>query len=166
MTEDVNEFLSSIGGQAAKFPTVGTIVWGEILAADVRDQTDMESGKVLTWQDGNPRKQLVVTLQTDEQDDEEDDGVRRVYAKGNMLYAIRQALGGRRLEVGGKLAVKYTGDGEPSRRGYNPPKLYWAKYEPGQPSIRVEGEAGLDYQGEEPPYDDADAPVEESPLPF
>jgi len=32
------------------------------------------------------------------------------------------------LEVGGKLLIEYVADGKAARRGFNPPKVYEAKY--------------------------------------
>lgn len=140
MTTDPNEFLMQGGVPAAKFDSIGTMVKGEVLAAEVRDQTDFQSGAVLTWQDGSPRKQLVITVDTGEVDDgiEGDDGARRIYAKGQMLNAIRQAVrahGG--IAEGGKLAVKFIKE-EPSKtRGFNPTKVYQAWYEPPAKKVAV-----------------------------
>ncbi|MFS8609767.1 MAG: ATP:cob(I)alamin adenosyltransferase [Gammaproteobacteria bacterium] len=43
-----------------------------------------------------------------------------------ILVRIQHEL----FEIGGTLAVQYTSDGEPSRRGMNPPKQYTAAYKP------------------------------------
>ena len=79
--------------------------------------------------------QLRVVLTTDERDpeDPEDSGERAVYVRGNMQRAVAQAVrqaGARGLAVGGKLLIKYSGDGKATRRGLNAPKLYEAKYRP------------------------------------
>lgn len=132
MTQDPNEFLMEGGVPAAKFDTVGKMVKGTVAQAVVMNQTEFQSGEVLTWKDGTPRKQLVITIDTDEVDDEleGDDGSRRIYAKGQMLQAIRTAVrahGG--IAEGGKLAVKFIKE-EPSKtRGFNPTKIYQAWYE-------------------------------------
>lgn len=132
---DVNDFLLSTGVPAAKFPTVGTTLRGTVLDARVEQQRDFATGEPKTFEDGNPVQQLVVTLSTDERDAEidGDDGTRRLYCRGQMLAALRTALrkANARLEAGGTLVVRYVGDGEPSKRGYNPPKLYEAAYKPG-----------------------------------
>lgn len=119
------------GGTSFKFQTVGDIAKGAVVSATAVQQKDFTTGKPKFWDDGNPMMQLVITLQTDERDadDATDDGTRRIFAKGEMLSAIRVALAGRKLEEGGVLAVQYTGDGEPKQRGFNPPKLYRAQYE-------------------------------------
>lgn len=132
------QFLLGGGGKSASFPEVGTTVTGKIAGKpEVRQQTDM-SGNPLTWDNGDPRLQLVVPLQTDERLDDDDDGVRNLYVKGSKdpksksLHAAVagavQAAGAKGLEVGGTLTVSYVGDGVASTRGFNPPKQYEAKY--------------------------------------
>lgn len=126
--------LLSGGSPVAKFPDIGTIVKGTVVAAVAQQARDMDSGKPKVWDDGNPVMQLVITLQTDLRDPaiDSDDGLRRLFAGGKMLTAIRVAVqrSGGRLDAGGKLAVKYTGDGDATRKGFNPPKLYSAEYQP------------------------------------
>ena len=133
--DDVNAFLNQSGAPSAKFASIGTTVKGTVIAAEVRDQTDFTTGEVLRWDNGDPRKQLVVTLQTDERDGDinDDDGTRRLFAKGNMLNAIKAAVrkAGANLEPGGTLVVKYVADGDPPKKGLNAPKLYEAAYKPG-----------------------------------
>jgi len=137
----VSDFLTGSGVPSAKFPTIGTTVKGTVEAAEVTDQRDLE-GNVRTWDDGNPRKQVVITLVTDERDPEidDDDGRRKVYAKGQMQVALREALkkAGARLEVGGTLAVKYESDGTASKAGYNAPKIYICQYKAPDKSIGAE----------------------------
>lgn len=138
-TTDANAFLMGGGGKSAKFTTVGDKVDGEIINTEVTQQTDITDGSLKTWPDGNPMMQLVITLQTDDRDDDQDDGVRRVFAKGSArkatttVGAIRaavQAAGAKSLEVGGRLQLAYTGDGVAPKAGFNAPKEYAAKYTP------------------------------------
>lgn len=148
---DPNDFLmGGVGVPSARFPAVGTTVTGTITERpQVRQQTDLATGELLTWQDGRPRNQLVITLATDSRDDsiEDDDGARRVYAKGNMLKAIADAVrkaGAAGLEAGGWLTVTYTGNGEQKQRGFNPPKLYTATYRPPDAATAVLREASAE----------------------
>ena len=134
MTVDasVEGFLSGGGAPAAKFPEPGATIKGTIEDAMVSQQTDLD-GKPKTWDDGNPRQQLVVTLATDERDSslDDDNGSRRVFIKGAMLTALKDALkkaGAKNIEVGGTLAIKYTEDGVPTKPGFNAPKLYLCQY--------------------------------------
>lgn len=147
MTTDPNEFLMEGGVPAAKFDEVGKLVKGVVSHVAVTNQTAFQSGDVLTWNDGSPRKQLVITLDTEEQDPEidADDGTRRIYAKAQMLNAIRAAVrphGG--IAEGGKLAVKFLKE-EPSKtKGFNPTKIYAAWYEPPAKMVQVPDERDED----------------------
>lgn len=127
-----NDFLMSGGGaKAAKFPAPGTTVTGAIVREpEVVQQTEFGTGRPLFWDDGKPRNQLVVQIQTEARDDADDDGVRAIYIKGKSLTgAVREAVktaGAPGLELGGVLSVTYTGDGK-AERGM-PPKLYTSQY--------------------------------------
>jgi hypothetical protein len=130
--ENVDGFLSGGGAPSAKFPTIGTTVKGEVVSATVSQQTDID-GTPKTWDDGNPRQQLVVTLATDERDPEVegDEGHRRLFVKGQMLAALKDALrtaGVKTLAEGGTLAVQYQLDGEQKKAGFTAPKVYVARY--------------------------------------
>src|SRR4030095_13333425 len=90
-----------------------------------------------TWPDGRAKMQLVVTVQTTEHDDEDDDGLRRLYAKGgryeaasgsgsSMKDAIADAVrkaGGKTLEEGARLRVAYTRGGKKTKRGDSGPHM-------------------------------------------
>ena len=134
-TMDPNAFLNATGVPSAKFPTIGTTVKGRIEHLEVQQQRDFTTGEPKTYDDGKPAMQLVVTLATDERDPEvaDDDGMRRVFAKGQLLAAIRSAVrqANAQLAVGGTLAVQYTADKPSEKRGMNPAKVYQAQYKPG-----------------------------------
>lgn len=135
------QFLLGAGGKSAKFDAVGVQVSGTIAQPpQVRQQTHMETGAPLTWDNGDPRMQLVVQLQTTERADADDDGIRNLYVKGSkdpssksLHAAVAGAVAGsgaKGLEVGGTLSVTYVGDGVSKTRGFNPPKQYEATYVP------------------------------------
>lgn len=133
ITNAADQFLMGGGASSAKFSTIGDTVTGTIAEApEVKQQTDLKDGAPLVWPSGDPKMQLVVTLQTETRDDADDDGKRRLYIKGKSLTdATREAVkavGAKGLEIGGTLTVTYVGDGEASQRGFNPPKLYKASY--------------------------------------
>lgn len=133
---DPNDWLMSGGAKSAKFPEVGTVVKGSIASPPtLSQQTDFTTGALKHWDDGKPMMQLVITIQTDERDPEtpDDDGLRSLYVKGAMQAAVKDAIrksGAKGLEVGGSIAVKYTGDGVAKTRGMNPPKQFAAQYTP------------------------------------
>lgn len=134
---DINAFLMGGGAKSAKFENVGDKISGTITAAEVTQQTDLTDGTPKTWDNGDPMMQLVVTIATDLREDEDDEGTRKLYLKGSKpttsLGAVRAAIkaaGAKGLEIGGTLSVAYTGDGEPTKRGFTAPKQYAAKYTP------------------------------------
>ncbi|WP_018254002.1 hypothetical protein [Salinispora mooreana] len=130
---NANELLMGGGVKSAAFPTVGTCVSGRVVREpEARQQTTPE-GVAKTFDNGDPMMQIIVQVHTDERDpqDADDDGVRALYIKGNMLSAVRDAVrksGAKGIEVGATLTVTYTGDGEKKRAAWSAPKLYSATY--------------------------------------
>jgi hypothetical protein len=140
---NVNDFFQGGGGASAKFPTPGTTIKGTVVRSVRTQQTNFDTGELAFWDEAKtqPKWQVVITLATDERDPdiEDDEGHRNLYVRGQMQKAVGDALAKAKakLEVGGTLAVQYTGDGEPPRRGLNPPKLYTAAYKP--PVAQLDG---------------------------
>lgn len=140
--QSANDFLMAEGGKSFPFENLDDVVIGTVVSANVAQQTDVDTGVKLEWSDGTPRMQLVITLQTDLRNDDNDDGIRMVYAKGgkhdiekgegqSMKDAIAKAVrdgGGKGLNPGDRLAVAYTGIGVRKNRAFNPPKLYTASW--------------------------------------
>lgn len=130
MTE-VSEFLDQNAGDfnpGFKFTTPGDTCKGVIEGTPrVVDNEDLN---------GNPQRSLVVDVATDDGTFAlwlpSGKGVTRAVAKAT------KAAGVSGLVDGGKLAVKYTGDGEPSKPGFSPPKLFEAKYEEPKDSVDLE----------------------------
>lgn len=139
ITTDPNALLMG-GGKSFSFETIGDKVSGLVVAAEAAQQIDMDTDQPATWPDGKPKMQVIVTLQTELDEEAGDDGQRRVYLKGSKpttsmgaVKAAIKAAGASGIEVGGKLQLAYTGDGEPTKKGWNAPKQYAAKYEPPAP---------------------------------
>jgi hypothetical protein len=153
--DDANDFLMGGGGAPTfswKGKPIGTVCKGTILDMEVSQQTDMDTGDPLVWDDGKPRMQLVVTLQTDLRNGEgmsapamerlsdpsEDDGIRRLFVKAQMQKAVRDAVRASsqsQMRIGGVLAVQYAQDGVKKKASYDAPKEYVAQYAP--PSVDV-----------------------------
>jgi len=140
--QNANDFLMTEGGKSFPFENLDDVVIGTVVSATVAQQTDVETGEKLTWNDGTPRRQLVIQLQTELHNDDNDDGIRVIYAKGGkhdiergegqaMKDAIAQAVragGGKGLNPGDELAVAFTGLGVRKNRAFNAPKLYTAQW--------------------------------------
>lgn len=112
---------------AVKFPEIGSMVDGTIVSGSERQQTEYGTGEPITWPNGEPKMEYPIVLDTE-------DGEVTLYAKNQLWVAVRDAIKAGSPnglpEVGGRLQVKYIADGEPSKPGFNPPKVYKAKYEP------------------------------------
>ncbi|QIS06799.1 hypothetical protein F5X71_34820 [Nocardia brasiliensis] len=136
---DMESILFGGKGPRAAFKKgdpIGLEVGGVITKApEVVQQTDLKDGKLLYWDDGKPKMQIIVTIQTALREDAEDDGLRRFFLKQStdQLRAVSTALehvGKREVEEGGFLAIRYIGDGTSTTPGYNAPRLHSAIYSP------------------------------------
>ncbi|GAB3080885.1 hypothetical protein GCM10027053_51670 [Intrasporangium mesophilum] len=137
-TNTADAFLLGSGSKSAAFDNLGDSITGTVLSTEVKAQTDIASGKPLTWDDGSTRQQLVVKLQTALREDGDDDGIRAVYVKGAKKKGSRSlhdavasaviAAGGKGLEPGGTLTITHDGVEPSQTRGYNDRKLYSARY--------------------------------------
>lgn len=142
---DPNSLLTGGGGRSAKFENPGDIVAGEVTALRTTQQTDID-GTPKFWDNGDPRWQVVVSLQTGLTEDADDDGIRNLYVKGGMKTptmqkAVSDALRGagvKILEEGGRLEVAFIGLGTPSKPGLSAPKQYAARYTPPSAAVNLD----------------------------
>lgn len=127
---------------AAKFHEVGASVKGRIVSLKEEPQTDINTGQPRFWPNGEPMMQWLIGLQM------ADGETVTLYAKGgkykpaegsgdSMLTAIGlavRAAGATGVDVGGELAIAYTGISE-KKAGKNAAKLYTAQYKAPSTSI-------------------------------
>lgn len=124
------------GLPAVKFPELGTTVTGVITrVSEPRPVTDPATGEVKRWPSGDEQMQILVDLDTDERNSEieDDDGSRTLYCKGMILKAVKEAVRAKRvpgLRNGGKLTIQFHAEEPAKTKGFNPTKLYRAKYDP------------------------------------
>jgi hypothetical protein len=147
--------LSEIGGGGKSWSpeTIGDKISGVIRLVERRPQREFGTGKDLTWDDGRPRLLTYVELETDIKEDDDDDGVRALYAKGgknfeaaqgsgtSMEVAIAEAVraaGEKAIEEGATLAVQYTGIAKPTTRGYQGANLFRAQYKAPVSSVQAD----------------------------
>lgn len=125
ITTEVDDFLAGGGASAPslKFETKGDTYEGQVVASEVRDVTDFATGDVQTYPDGKPKKQLHVTLDVAGEE-------RSLWAKGQMLNALREALAGQKLEIGGTLKVKWVDEKKNDNPRLNAQKIYLVKWTP------------------------------------
>lgn len=136
---DFNEALPSVddllqgGGSPSlsfKDAKVGDSFTGVITATravQVRNYEDPT--KLEFWDDGKPKMQIEVTLDTDYRDAsiDDDNGERRVFLFGQKLTALKDALkakGLTKLEIGGKFTISLAGTKPAKNPRYNDVKLY------------------------------------------
>lgn len=175
-----DEVLMGSGRKAAKFENPGAVVGGKIVSPPqtyqeqevVWDGSRYVKGDFKTFPSGDAIYGIHVDVQTQTRESDDDDGVRRIFVQGKRLKeAVRDAVratGAHRLEVGGELWVKYTGDGEAANPKATPPKLYAAKYTaPSGPASQDEAWGPPPAtQGATPPPMSAPAPQQQdTPLP-
>ena len=148
--------INDISGGGKSWPgeegQMGDTISGEIISVERVQQTSFESGEPLFWSNGDKRMLTKVTLQTELQDSDEDDGVRTLHAKGGnfeankgeglamekaIVEAAKEAKSSS-LDAGGKLSIKLSGLSKPTTRGYQPARLYKAKYEAPTQSVSVD----------------------------
>lgn len=129
----------------------GTTVAGVVLSQELTDQKDPNTGKPKV-RGGKPIPQLEVVILTNQQTAPDDDGVRKLFVRGNLQKAIKKAIltaGDDDLRDGARLSIQFTGTGTAFSADYAPPKLYRAKYEPPTEDSLAEIATYLDQDGEE-----------------
>lgn len=134
--DDVNDFLEGGGIPSAPFDNIGDHWEGTIVRLEKQQGRDLETKELQTWDDGSPKYIILIDIQTNVRNPDiaGDDGVRRLWVRGNMLTAIRGAMRktNAKLRTGGWLGVTYIREGEKKQRGLNAPKLYEAEYVPSE----------------------------------
>jgi hypothetical protein len=94
----------SISWDVDKGYVLGTPRGGQVVAKQVNQQTDQKSKQLKFFQGSNqPMMQIVVTVQTRERTDANDDGKRVIYVKGLMMKSAKKAFeahGAKDIEIG------------------------------------------------------------------
>ena len=80
------------GAKPVSWVEVGETVEGTILAIRTKQLPKFGTEIPECWDDGSPKMTPVVTVQTDEGDDGEDDGKRDIYLRSNAYTAFGNAL--------------------------------------------------------------------------
>jgi DNA-binding CsgD family transcriptional regulator len=141
---------SSVQTLSFKDTGVGEGYEGTVLSArtvQVRNYEDPT--KLEFWDDGKPKLQIEVTLQTDYADptDPDDTGERRVFLFGQKLRAAQDEFrkkGLKKLEAGYQFKISLTGTKPSQNKRYNDVKLYAIEINPATSNSAVDAllEAG------------------------
>lgn len=126
-----DELLSSqsVASLSFKDAKVGDSFTGIITDTQTVQVRNFATGDPEFWEDGKPKLQIAVTLQTEYNDPtiEDDNGERRVYLFGQKLTAAKAALkeaGLTKLENGTSFTISLAGEKPAKTKGFNPVKLY------------------------------------------
>lgn len=128
---------------------LGTKVEGIVVASRRVQQTDYDTGELLTWNDGSARMQTLVQLELGTGD------VVSLYASGGKFSAdggegegtslegaiagaVRKA-GDDRIRKGARLTVTLSGHAKPRSNKYKPANLFTATYVPPTEELAVAG---------------------------
>lgn len=127
------DLIAQSGASAPAFftktSTVGETVTGRVVSVNVRQVNDFVTNKPATWDDGSPRLQVHVTIQTEMHDNKDDDGKRSVYVKWwthqrrAFLEAVA-AAGIQDLEPDDIFTAAYVGTEPSDRKGFDDTKIF------------------------------------------
>lgn len=124
---------ASISWDDKKGYVKGTPRGGQIIDKKITNQTKLGTNEIIKWENGDPRKQMELTLQTAERADPQDDGRRRMFIKGDLPRATKAAMkphGVNDVEIGGWFYAAWVSEKPASRPGYNDAKVFNAVYAP------------------------------------
>ena len=117
--------VKDIYGQNQSVP-VGTSFTGvtteDLITAQQRDFT---SGELATWDDGKPKLQLTAVIATEYRDDEDDDGIRRMYFAAQALRALQDEMREKKIQrfgIGTRITQTLI-NLKPTAKGF-PQKIY------------------------------------------
>ena len=163
----VNDFLMGSGAKSASYKLLGAVHEGTITKEPTMVQErDIQTKELKFWKSGDPKWQMVVTIQTNERDPQvpDDDGLRSIYAAGKKKQAIADAVraaGAKGLSVGGYLRVQYVADAPLEQGQLQATKLYQAQYAPPQFPV----DQNPQQAGQAQPYQQQQAPVQQQQAP-
>ena len=152
VADAVNDILGGRGGRTAAFKEHGDSVEGEIVRYDQFQRRDIKTKEPLSWPDGNPKMNIVITVQTVIIEDDDDDGMRNIYINvpSQPLAALRQALMKARakgIAEGGYLTATFVSTDKPSGPGMSGQKQFAFEYEAPQQVNRLPADGDVPYCG-------------------
>lgn len=129
----LDDALAGGSGRTAftKDSPIGTSITGDIVDAKLQQMRDYVTKEPEFWGDGNPKNQIVISIQTNQSIDADDDGIRAIYIKtwGAQKQALADAVknaGGTKLtdvvKPGSIFTATFTAT-RPSKQGSDE-KLY------------------------------------------
>lgn len=138
MTNSVDDFMAGSGGYPyTKIDEVGGKLVFDLIEARLVDERDYDTGQVATWDNGEPKKQLVLDVNIDWDKSTGvvtgKDGVKEpvgsYYCKYTAFLALKKACdeAGIKMSQVGRGAIKRTEDGTPRNPRHAPPHQFVAQ---------------------------------------
>ncbi|MEO0606575.1 MAG: hypothetical protein AAF211_34425, partial [Myxococcota bacterium] len=132
------------------WPTRGTTIKGTVVGIRETQATDYKTKQPEHWPDGSPKMVPIVTVQTEQHEDAEDDGRRDIYLRAGLYTAFREILKKTFTKspsddelLGATLTMQFYKE-VPASGGGNPRKLFRAKLEPKPPEPERSADFGWD----------------------
>jgi hypothetical protein len=135
---NVDDFMS--GGSKhplIRLENVGSTLIGDLVEARLVDERDYDTGEIKRWDDGNPRKQLVIDVRIDWAKSVDittgKNGIREdvgsYYCRYTAFLAMQEAVkaAGCKMSEVGRLALRRTQDGQPKKAGFGAPQQFVAQ---------------------------------------
>jgi hypothetical protein len=120
-----NDFMGGGTATSLKFENVGDSHKGTIVRIDSKNDKDITTGKVKTWDDGEPKKVYIWEIK------QENGEVGAFWVRGHLVTVLREAAreAGAKSQadlIGADVWVQHSELGE-AKKGMAAPKLYKAK---------------------------------------
>ncbi len=135
---NVDDFLNgSTSRPLIKLNNPGSKLVFDLIEARLVQERDFDTGQLVTWDDGKPKKQIVLDVHIDwaashdisvgKDGQQEPEG--SYYVRYTCQLALQQACeaAGVRLSEVGRGAIARTPDGVPKKQGLNPPQQFAAQ---------------------------------------
>lgn len=134
----VDDFMSGSGGYPLiKINSEGGKLVGDLVEARLVDERDYNTGEIVRWDNGEPRKQLVLDVRVDWDasadvttgKDGTRDEIGTYYCRYTAFLALKEACdkANTRMSQVDRLALARTKDGVPRKAGFAPPQQFVAK---------------------------------------
>ena len=124
---EVNDELAKTGGPIIKLAAPGEEVAFTVIDGEFRQKTDIKTQALLTFPDGRPKNQLVLTVQRDGVTEEE-----RVFMHWAAEKSLKVWLAAKKekLGPGSRIVLRREADTPPKVRGEDPAQNYSVKHKP------------------------------------
>ena len=122
-----NDLLAG-GAKTIKFDSIGETITGIIQSVTTRQVTTFGSGQPEFWDDGNPKMQIVITIQSDDLEDGEGSFYAKAWGSDKQALAAGIAAAGltadQALAPGNQITITHTELRPHKNPAFNASKIY------------------------------------------